>query len=110
MASVAREPARKPLDVYRFFKSQGVEFIQFVPIIERLPDAAARVQGLTLAPPAALDREEPNSKVTPWTVIPEEYSDFLIAVYEEWVRKTVGYYNSVAASYGLQAGGQKFGY
>ena len=34
MASVARETARQPLEVYRFFKEQGVEFIQFVPVIE----------------------------------------------------------------------------
>jgi uncharacterized protein len=90
MASVARETARQPLEVYRFFKEQGVEFIQFVPIIERLPDAATREQGFSLAAPAALDREEPNREVTPWTVEPGEYGDFLIAIYEEWVRHDVG--------------------
>ena len=58
MASVARETALRPLDVYRFFKAEGVEFIQFVPIIERLPDASARQLGLSLAAPAALDRKE----------------------------------------------------
>jgi len=36
-----------------------------------------------------LDRPEPNTKVTPWTVEPEAYGDFLIAIYEEWVRKDV---------------------
>lgn len=90
MASVARETAQRPLDVYRFFKEQKVEFIQFVPIIERLPAAAERSQGLSLAGPAALNAEEPNSDITPWTVDPEEYGDFLIAVYEEWVRNDVG--------------------
>jgi uncharacterized protein len=90
MASVARETARHPLDVYRFFKEQKVEFIQFVPIIERLADDAARSRGLNLASPATLDREEINTDITPWTVDPEEYGDFLIAVYEEWVRNDVG--------------------
>ena len=28
--------------------------------------------------------------VTDWTVLPEEYGDFLIAIYEEWIRKDVG--------------------
>ena len=90
MASVARETARQPLEVYRFFKEQGVEFLQFVPIIERFPDAAALELGLSLARPAALDRYEENNVVTPWTVLPEEYGDFLIGVYEEWVRRDVG--------------------
>jgi uncharacterized protein len=90
MASVARETARRPLDVYHFFKDEGVEFIQFVPIIERLPDAVARDRGLRLAGPAHLDRKEQNVEVTSWTVVPEEYGDFLIEIYEEWVRKDVG--------------------
>jgi uncharacterized protein len=90
MASVARETARRPLDVYRFFKREGVEFIQFVPIIERLPARTEQEAGLSLAGPAALDREEPNREVTPWTVLAEEYGDFLIAIYEEWVRRDVG--------------------
>ena len=33
---------------------------------------------------------EEKKEVTPWSVIPEEYGDFLIAVYEEWVRNDVG--------------------
>jgi uncharacterized protein len=90
MASVARETAQRPLEVYRFFKDAGVEFIQFVPIIERLPDAAAREKGLRLGLPAILGREERNTDVTPWSVSPEEYGDFLISVYEEWVRHDVG--------------------
>ena len=90
MASVARETARQPLEVYRFFKEQGVEFIQFVPVIERQSGAFEQELGLQLAGPATLDREEANTAVTPWTVLPEEYGDFLIAIYEDWVRKDVG--------------------
>jgi len=90
MASVGRETARQPLEVYRFFKEQGVEFIQFTPVIERLPGASEKQLGLGLAGPAALDREELNAAVTPWSVRPAEYGDFLIAIYEEWVRLDVG--------------------
>lgn len=90
MASVGRETARSPLQVYKFFKENGVEFIQFVPIIERLPGATEQGLGFDLAGPAVLDREEPNTTVTDWTVDPEEYGDFLIAIYEEWVRRDVG--------------------
>jgi len=90
MASVARETAKHPLDVYRFFKDSGIEFIQFAPIVERMPDPGSKMQGLRLAGPAALDREEEQTQVTPWTVSAEEYGDFLIAIYEEWVRHDVG--------------------
>jgi uncharacterized protein len=90
LACVAKETARRPLDVYHFLKSQGVEFIQFLPVVERIPDSSSRQMGLHLAGPAALDKEEEQTEVTPWSVIPEEYGDFLIDIYEEWVRHDVG--------------------
>jgi uncharacterized protein len=90
LACVARDTARRPLDVYRFLKGEGVEFIQFTPIVERLPDACSLQHGLQLASPASLDQQTPQTQVTPWTVLPEEYGDFLIAIYEEWVRHDVG--------------------
>lgn len=90
LASVARDTAAHPLDGYHFFKDQGVEFIQFAPIVERLPDELRRKQGLSFAGPATLDKEEKQTQVTPWTVGVEEYGDFLIAIFEEWVRHDVG--------------------
>jgi uncharacterized protein len=90
LACVARDTAKKPLEVYRFLRSEGVEFIQFTPVVERLPDACSNQQGLRLAGPAALDKKDQQGDVTPWSVIPEEYGDFLIDIYEEWVRHDVG--------------------
>jgi len=89
MVGVARETAYKPLEVYRFFKKEGIEFIQFVPIIERVADPETRRCGLHLAGPSALDKEEKNTQVTPWTVEPEKYGDFLIAIFDEWVKNDV---------------------
>jgi uncharacterized protein len=90
LACVARDTARRALNVYRFLRDHGVEFIQFTPIVERMPDARCRQLSLRLAGPASLEKEELQNEVTPWTVIPEDYGDFLIAVYEEWVRHDVG--------------------
>ena len=90
LASVARDTATHALDVYRFFKNEGIEFIQFAPIVERLPDSISKKHGLRLAGPASLHTEEKQTEVTPWSVVPDEYGDFLIAIYEEWVRHDVG--------------------
>jgi len=64
LACVARETARNPLDIYRFFKDQGVEFIQFTPVVERMPDRQSVTEGLRLAAPAALDSREGQGEVT----------------------------------------------
>jgi uncharacterized protein len=90
MASVARDTARRPLEVYRFFRDVGVEYIQFIPIIERIPADSDRELGLSLASPPSPGQVSGNRDVTSWTVIPEEYGEFLTAVYEEWVRHDVG--------------------
>ena len=90
LACVARDTAKRPLDIYRFFKEEEVEFIQFTPIVERLSDAHSGPLGLRLAGPAALDKKGQQGDVTPWSITPEDYGDFLIAIYEEWVRHDVG--------------------
>lgn len=88
LVSVARETAHHPLAVYQYLRNVGVEYIQFTPIVERT-GSSMQHEGLRLAAPPSLPQEEPG-KVTPWSVDPEEYGDFLIAVFEEWVRNDVG--------------------
>lgn len=88
LVSVARETAHHPLAVYRYLRKVGVEFIQFTPIVERT-GSSRQHEGLRLAAPPSVRKEEPG-KVTPWSVDPEEYGDFLISVFEEWVRNDVG--------------------
>jgi uncharacterized protein len=90
LACVARDTAKKPLEVYGFLRGEGVEFIQFTPVVERMSDVHGAPSGLRLAGPAALDKKDQQGDVTPWSVIPKEYGDFLIAIYEEWVRHDVG--------------------
>lgn len=89
MATVGKETACHPLDVYRFFKNEGIEFIQFAPVVERCAGAHEQSQGLKLAGLASIGRSE-TSEVTEWSVGPEDYGKFLIAVFDEWVRKDVG--------------------
>jgi uncharacterized protein len=90
LATVSREASRRPLDVYRFLKCAGVEYLQFAPVVERLPGARSAERGLRLAGPASLREREAQTEVTPWSVVPEEYGDFLVAIYEQWVRSDVG--------------------
>ena len=92
LTTVHRKNSRHGLEVYRFLRKIGSGYIQFIPIVERDATAAAnQANGLWLAPPpdhadaAALD-----SQVTPWSVRPGEYGNFLIQVFEEWVRHDVG--------------------
>jgi uncharacterized protein len=74
-----------PLEVYRFLKQAGSQYLQLIPIVER-ETLAALPGGLTLVPPDSPG----NAKVTPWSVEPRQYGKFLMAVFDEWIRRDVG--------------------
>ncbi len=89
LACITRETTKYPREIYDFFKEQGVQFIQFLPIVERMPDVVAFRLGLSLGTPPALDKKE-SYEVTPWTVDPKALGDFYITIYDEWVHHDVG--------------------
>jgi uncharacterized protein len=69
----------------------GSGYMQFIPVVERLPDAEARSPGLGLAAPPPLEEVSPNKKpVTDWTVDARDYGEFLCAIFDEWVARDVG--------------------
>lgn len=82
---VHRRNARHALEIYRFLKEIGSQFMQFIPIVERIADAP-NPDGLVLIQP----RDTAKSAVSEWSVLPEDYGDFLIRIFDEWVRKDVG--------------------
>lgn len=83
MAVVNAYNVNHPLEFYRFFKENGCQFLQFTPIVERL---TRHEDGRTLA--SLADKNEiPLSEAS---VTPEQWSYFLCAIFDEWVRKDVG--------------------
>lgn len=82
---VNRENAKHPLDVYRFLRDTGSGFIQFIPVVERAA-AVPTPDALSLLDP----EDQTRAHVTPWSVEPAAYGEFLVAVFEEWVRRDVG--------------------
>jgi len=75
LCTVHQANAPHPLAVYRFFRDEvQAEFVQFIPIVRR-DNATGHQEGLT---------------VTPQSVTAQQYGDFLIGVFDEWVRRDVG--------------------
>jgi serine-type anaerobic sulfatase-maturating enzyme len=67
-----------PLDVYRFVRDDlGARYLQLIPIVERVnADGTTRIQE--------------GSTVTDRSVDPVKWGEFLIAVFDDWVRRDVG--------------------
>jgi len=77
---------KHPLKVYDFLRETGSGFIQFIPLVERVP--AERGSNLDFAEPP--EAGQSPSPVTRWSVNAELYGDFLIAIFDQWVRRDVG--------------------
>ncbi len=90
LASVTPASTDRPLEVYEFLKQAGVKFVQFMPIVERLPDEAAKELGLQLAVGVHAGERLQRLNMTPWSVSPEAYGKFLCRIFDEWVRNDVG--------------------
>lgn len=76
-----------PEEVYRFLKSIGSRYMQFLPVVEWIDPEAKPGETRILAATA-----EKYGEVTDWTVDPADYGKFLIRIFDEWVRNDVGDY------------------
>jgi uncharacterized protein len=61
--------------------------MQFIPIVERKTEIT-KDEKLSLVSP----NYEGNAYVTEWSVKPEKYGDFLIKIFDSWVKNDVGKY------------------
>jgi uncharacterized protein len=73
LTTVHAANAGRPLEVYRFLRdAAGARFMQFIPIVEWD------------------DRFPRRTRVTERSVSGQQFGDFLMAVFDEWVRRDVG--------------------
>lgn len=67
--------AKSPLEVYRYLRNEvKTQFIQFIPIVERDNQTG----------------NQEGAQVTERTVTGKQYGEFLITVFDEWVKRDVG--------------------
>ena len=90
LVTVTNAVASHPDEVYRFIRREGITHVQFNPVVERAPDQNEHAIGLTFARPGQVSRSRPVQAVTPHSVGAEQYGDFLIAIFNQWVRNDVG--------------------
>ncbi len=79
---VNRANAGKGKEIYKFLKGLGIEYMQFIPIVERAQNGA-----LAGAPQMDID---PGNAVTPWSVSPRSYGKFLTEIFDIWFRHDIG--------------------
>jgi uncharacterized protein len=74
-------------ETYRFLKSIGSVFLQFLPVVERSAEIDSE-NFLSLVS----NEYAGKAKVTDWSVRGKDFGNFLIEIFNEWVRKDVARY------------------
>jgi uncharacterized protein len=90
LSCVTWQSPDEAVEVYNFLKAQGVKFMQFIPIVERVGDRAAHAAGLDLAVPPDLRADDNSGAMMPWAVSSEGFGQFLCKVFDEWIKEDVG--------------------
>jgi len=94
LCTVHAANADHPLEVYHFFRDElGAQYLQFIPIVERATAETLPVANQGWSERAGGDRtlyQQTGELVTGRSVMPVQYGQFLIAIFDEWVRRDVG--------------------
>lgn len=79
LCTVHAANADHPTEVYRFFRDDlGARFIQFIPIVEHRSGGTPDLVAVSRSPVSAR------------SVKPEQFGQFLVQVFEEWLRRDIG--------------------
>ena len=94
LTTISKAGEGRGSEVYRFLKSAGSQYMQFMPVYEHLASSADA--GSACAMDAGAVRmaspEEPETVLAPWSVDPEAFGRYLCDIFDEWVRRDVGRY------------------
>jgi uncharacterized protein len=85
MTAITHHSARYPLLIYEFLKELGSGYQHYAPVVERYHEHKA-----TLEPELAAPDVRIGAAITTWSVTPESYGEFMVTIFNEWVRNDVG--------------------
>ncbi len=86
LSAVSAASQGRGVEIYRFLKSIGSHYMQFLPVVEH----TKRVENYpreVIVPPT-----DPDSHRAPWSVSSAGYGRFLNDVFDEWILADVGRY------------------
>ncbi len=94
LCTVHAANAEHPLELYRFFRDElGANFIQFIPIIERVNEALLPLANVGWSERDGGERPlylQTGNLVTKRSVGRGQYGRFLNTIFDEWIQRDVG--------------------
>jgi uncharacterized protein len=85
LTAITRHSARFPLGIYTFLKGLGSAYQQYAPVVERYLRHKTTIEPELSPPEVRL-----GAALTTWSVPAGMYGDFMVSIFDEWVRHDVG--------------------
>ena len=80
MSTVNKASEGHGAEVYRFLKTLGTRYFQFMPVVEHVKDGRIA------------DPSEEGAKIAPWSISDIAFGHFLCDIFDEWFHGDVGRY------------------
>lgn len=93
MTTVNKASEGRGAEVYRFLKSIGSRYMQFMPVVEHVMypvDSQGSIQ--KKARPYIVSPETPGAYLARWSVSSQGFGRFMCDIFDEWWRSDVGRY------------------
>ncbi|MCI1640522.1 MAG: anaerobic sulfatase-maturation protein [Bacteroidales bacterium] len=93
MSTVNKASEGRGLEVYKFLKSLGSRFMQFMPVVEHVKFPLDKTgKPMKKARPHIVDPSEERAVLANWSVGDVAFGTFLCDIFDYWVRNDVGEY------------------
>lgn len=86
LTAVHKQSEGRGKEVYLFLKSLGVQYMQFLPVLEHV----CRVENITR--PVIVSPDTENSELAAWSVSAAGFGKFMTDIFDYWVLNDVGRY------------------
>lgn len=86
MTTVNHNSIGRGREVYRFLKSIGSRYMQFMPVVEHTLKSPNSQRDYIVPP------NTPGSQLAPWSVTAKGFGEFMCDIFDEWIIQDVGRY------------------
>ena len=86
LSTINAQSAGRGLEVYRFLKSIGSHYMQFLPVVEYVLPSENPLRSVIVPP------HTEGALLAKWSIDPLKFGEFMSDIFDEWVRHDVGEY------------------
>lgn len=86
LSAVSKASEGRAVEIYDFMKSIGSRYMQFLPVVEHVKMVEGYSREVICEP------NDVDGKIASWSIGSKAWGDFLVDIFDEWIKRDVGAY------------------